>query len=250
LPEPWATRLRASCFLLALILLSGWRPHSRETSLAEVAAAEAADVPPPDGVGEACWAWPYSSADAVLLQRRTFIPAKPGLQTSRSNQTRWPAPRPSWTRAHADAAMCVQRASLEADALHEALSDDAPSWASTSERAVVPEWAGRERALGPILLSLVPLMWWIALDNSTLRVGTDLLVRSITRDNPDPFETSGGNITDDEVTWIVGRGRGAGRTVLLPPVLPIFAGSHACQDNGFSLSCFLRPEGARERIRN
>ena len=62
----------AAAVLVVFVVLSGWRPYSRESTSDEVTAAEAASMKNPTAA--ACWTWPYATVDAILLQRRQYLP--------------------------------------------------------------------------------------------------------------------------------------------------------------------------------
>lgn len=256
--------LKVSATCVVALFLTGWQPHSRETSLAEVNAAEAQA-----GVGMGipdCWQWPFATADLVL-QRRQYIPARPGVPVSQLNHSHWPAPLP-WNRLRVEVASCVERAASEASALYDMLSADVLSATADIDshasaphvhHAVIPDWVGRERSLGSILHSLVPLLWWIALENSTVEVvadgNSDLMANSIARSpafHVEPAAThllGAGDLPGglSTTTWLGFIAGGAphrrGNVVLRPPVLQVFAGSDACEFEGYTLSCFLHPAG-------
>eukprot|EP00966_Prymnesium_polylepis_P253764 5865093-Prymnesium_polylepis.1 len=206
--------------VVAFVVLSGWRPQSRETSLAEVVLTEARTAPrqPP------CMAWPYALADAVLLLRRQYVP----VATGRQNRSHWPAP---WgEREAAEARRCARGSAREVAALHEALARSGPvgSRHSTAVR-VETQWSGRERALGPVLHSLVPLLWWAALTPHLLPddLGADpVAVRGTTR-------SAGRQNSSRPPVW------------LLPPPLHVFAAGGECARARHALACFVQPAGGQ-----
>ena len=219
------------CLLGAMfVLLTGWQPHSLETDEEEVATAELTRAP--SIAIWPCYSKPYSTADSILLQRHQYSPEAAIIMNRRKWPEKWGARQQQFR--------CLEKSDQEAfDFIKDLTSASNMSGSSnggqssTNYQLVQAHWSGRERALGPILHSLVPLVWWSALApnsklSSTNNQGHGNVPRA-DQSHPQPSEAKE-------------------RVRLLPPVLRVFAGSHRCSAAGHSLGCFLHPKGGLFRF--
>ena len=177
--------MRCGIVTLAVVAVTGWRPWSREY------------IPPQNLVGTcSCLGVAAESRAAeTVLRRSELLPAaltKPEVGCGAAERTLAP--------------------SAAALALHAHLNLGAPSFtilSSTCPRLISPVWMGKERgALGPLLHSLVPVVWAAQLSPASIHMnGTALHV--------------------------------------LSPKLRSFAHHEECK--GQSLDCFLQPLSPRIR---
>ena len=139
------------------VLLTGWQPHSR------------AYVPPTHENDATRWSCsclgvPSETRPAdAMLQRRSFlpdVPAKPEPGCA-------PAQRAAAPSSAAEALRALFATRIDASTCDQHAADE------PADGTIHPEFAGRHRALGPILLGLVPLIWHAALrhpvNTSTVR---------------------------------------------------------------------------------